>query len=176
MAKLTGPLKAQDILVLLRLLVWKSNVPWRYAEVARELGMGASEVHSAVKRAERVELWDPLTRRPNRATLIEFLVHGLRYVFPAQILGKGKGMPTAHSAEALKQQLIVEKSDNYVWPVRGASVEGTQISPLYSAAPRASKRSKELYELLALIDSLRVGKVRERELAAKELSRRINTA
>jgi hypothetical protein len=175
MAKLHGPLKAQDILVLLRLLLWNSKESWSYAKVAKELGMGASEVHSAIKRAERVDLIDPLTRRPNRASLTEFLVHGLRYAFPAEVLGKGKGMPTAHAVEALKHLLIVEESDNYVWPMRGASVEGVQISPLYPAAPKAAKGSKELYELLALIDAIRVGRVRERELAVKELTKRINS-
>ena len=136
--------------------------------------MGASEVHSAVRRAERVGLLDPLTRRPNRVSLTEFLIHGLRYVFPADVLGKGKGMPTAHS-EVLQHGLVIEKTDNYVWPSRGASVEGVQISPLYPAVPRAARRSRELYDLLALIDAIRIGKVRERDLAAKELSRRISS-
>ena len=84
-------------------------------------------------------------------------------------------MPTSHSAEVLQQSLVIEKGDNYVWPSRGASIEGVQISPLYPAVPRAAKRSRELYELLALIDAIRIGKVRERELAAKEISKRINS-
>lgn len=176
MSKLNGPLKAQDILVLLRLLIWENNKAWSYAKLAKELGMGASEVHSSIKRAERVDLIDPLTRRPKRDSLLEFLVHGLRYVFPAEILGRGKGMPTAHFVDALKNQLIIEKGDNYVWPVRGATLEGIQITPLYAAAPKAAKRSKDLHELLALVDAIRVGKARERELAVKELTKRIDAA
>jgi hypothetical protein len=55
---------------------------------------------------------------------------------------------------------------------RGVS-GGQSIEPLYRTVPWAARRDRSLYELLALIDGLRVGKARERSLTEKELRRRI---
>jgi hypothetical protein len=40
---------------------------------------------------------------------------------------------------------------------------------MHKAAPKAARKDPVLYELLALIDALRDGRVRERQLAQKEL-------
>ena len=39
--------------------------------------------------------------------------------------------------------------------------------------PEAVEEDPQLYEMLAIVDGLRVGKVRERELAAEELRKRL---
>ena len=65
-------------------------------------------------------------------------------------------------------------SDNkYVWPHLKGTVKGESIEPLYEKAPDAALVDPKLYEMLALIDSLRVGKVREQEIAKEELKKRI---
>ena len=53
------------------------------------------------------------------------------------------------------------------------TVKGETIDPLYDKAPDAAIADSKLYEMLALIDSLRVGKVREQEIAKEELKKRI---
>ena len=40
----------------------------------------------------------------------------------------------------------------------------------------ASLKDKELYELLTLVDAIRVGRIREKEIAKKELEKRILNA
>ena len=47
---------------------------------------------------------------------------------------------------------------------------------LCSSVPGAARSSPKLYELLALIDTLRVGRARERKLAEEELKRRLDYA
>ena len=52
-------------------------------------------------------------------------------------------------------------------------MRGLAITPLYKGLPKACQKDEQLYKLLASIDILRVGKVRERELALKELTKEI---
>ena len=60
-----------------------------------------------------------------------------------------------------------------VWPSADGTVRGLAFSPLYRSAPQAAGRDEILYELLALVDALRAGRARERELAGKEIERRL---
>jgi hypothetical protein len=53
-----------------------------------------------------------------------------------------------------------------VWPFPEGEHRGVTLEPLYKSAP-AALRDPFLYELLALIDALREGRVRERKLAER---------
>ena len=60
-----------------------------------------------------------------------------------------------------------------MWPSASGQVRGQSIQPLYPSVVEAAKKDEKLYQLLALADVLRVGKVREKNLALKELKQRI---
>ena len=60
-----------------------------------------------------------------------------------------------------------------VWPFEQGSKRGYAFLPLYKKAPQAALKDHELYQLLALVDALRDGSARERELAKRELSSRL---
>jgi hypothetical protein len=62
-----------------------------------------------------------------------------------------------------------------VWPSPDGPVRGAAFEPLYPSVPEAAKRDSCLYELLALIDAIRDGRVRERKLAEKELVTRLRS-
>ena len=68
---------------------------------------------------------------------------------------------------------MVNDRDVYVWAFGQGKVKGQEIKPLYRSVPEAVKDDPKLYELLCLIDALRVGKVREQELAAEELRKKL---
>jgi len=155
-------MKGQD--VLLKLLA-SAGQPWTYPQLAHALGMSASEVHAAVKRCTLAGLFNPHTRQPQRQALQEFLIHGLQYVFPAQPGPLVQGLPTAHGAPPLNQRLRFDIHEVPVMPLAGGSTRGPEIRPLYRSAPLAASRDPQLYELLALEDALRSGRVRERKLA-----------
>jgi len=56
-------------------------------------------------------------------------------------------------------------------------MRGQEIEPLYpSIATIDFKKAPELYELLALVDAIRVGRARERNLAVEELNKRFKVA
>ena len=106
-------LKPQDVVAILKVHSWqKAN--WTYSTLAQSLGMSASEVHGALSRCEAAGLYDGEKWRIGKQALLEFLVHGLRYVFYAQPGPLSRGLPTAHSAKPLKSKLVTSPSEVYV--------------------------------------------------------------
>lgn len=182
-------MKPQDVLVLLKLIVWKATfVPppsamrgarsragssWRQLDLASELGLSQAEVTHSLNRSRVARLIDADKREPMRLALYDFLLHGLQYVFPVEPGGIVRGMPTAHSAPPLST-MIPEQEERYVWPNEQGEVRGQAITPLYPTVPEAARRDPKLYELLALLDALRVGRAREVRLARDELKKRIS--
>ena len=164
-------LKPQDIVVLLKVHNLKQQ--WTYSQISQSLGMSSSEVHAALKRCEISGLYQGASRKVFIQALSEFLIHGLKYVFPSPPGAMVRGIPTAHSAEPLKSMLMVNPDDVYVWAFPYGEVKGQEIKPLYRCVPEAVKEDDQLYELLCLVDGLRVGRVREQKLAADELVKRL---
>ena len=83
-----------------------------------------------------------------------------------------RGIPTAHSAPPLSS-VIQSDTDAYAWPDDEGTIRGEMIEPLYPRIPKAAKADHAFYELLALVDAIRVGKSREYKIAADELQKRI---
>ena len=99
----------------------------------------------------------------NRQALLEFLVHGVRYVFPAILGAETQGIASAAGAPGLVGKLPAAAA--VVWPAAEGKARGLGLLPLYGAAPRAALKDGQLYRALALVDVLRLGQVRERHLA-----------
>lgn len=167
-------LKPQDIVVLLKLGIYKSSRP-AIAQIANELGMSSSEVHAAMKRARASGLLhgNEMQDRPNASSLEEFLVHGLKYAFPAERGGMTRGVPTSYAAEPLSHLISPGSEPIPVWPCAEGKSRGIALTPLYKSVPAAALRDPKLYEQLALVDALRDGRARERKLAQMELAKRL---
>jgi DNA-binding Lrp family transcriptional regulator len=164
-------MKPQDIVVLLKLVAAPRD--WTFNALALELGMSPSEVHAAVSRMAAAGLLDAATRQPRRPALLEFLTHGVQYVFPPERGGITRGLPTAHAAPPLAARMAAGGDPVPVWPDAEGEVRGEAFQPLYRSVPQAARRDPALYELLALVDALRGGRARERKLAREELARRV---
>jgi len=166
-------LQPVDVLVCLKLALQGKHHEEKqsYAELERELFVGSSSIHRAVERAADAGLITS-GRTVNKAALLEFVLYGLRYAFYVKPGALTRGMPTAHAAPPLTQ-LIAPANDVPVWPDSEGTVRGYEVTPLHKAVPEAAKRDLELYELLALVDALRIGRARERKLAQAELTRRL---
>ena len=167
-------LKPQDLLVVLKL--WSGrDQDWTYPTLAEDLGMSMSEVHGAIRRAALSGLLPEAkaNARPLSGALQEFLVHGVKYAFPPERGELTRGIPTAHAAPPLEGLLAATTDPPPVWPHPKGKVRGTTFVPLYPAAPGAALADPGLYELLALVDAIRGGRARERNLAEKELEARL---
>ncbi len=140
--------------------------------------MSSSEVHAAVKRAQASRLLHgpELGERPNRSAIEEFLIHGLKYAFPAERGELTRGVPTSYAAEPLRQVIALGDEPPPVWPYATGSQRGISFEPLYKQAAKAALRDPALYELLALADALRDGRARERKLAEEMMVGRLRSA
>ena len=96
---------------------------------------------------------------------------GLRFVYPEHPGALVRGVATAHSAPPLNKIIVSEEP--YVWPYGLGNVRGQAITPLHAKVPEAAMKDETFYILMALVDVLRVGRVREKELAIQELKQRI---
>ena len=165
-------LKPQDIVILLK-LVTIGERPWSFSSLANELGMSPSEVHGGIGRATTARLFDPHRRVPIIRALLELLVHGVKYIFPPEKGELTRGLPTSYAAPPLDSLLVQSDEPPPVWPTPEGKVRGFQFSPLYRSVPKAVANDQALYELLALVDAIRDGRARERELAVNELTKRL---
>ena len=148
-------MKTQDIVVLLKKLTPQGKVLSANG-LAVSLGMSASTVSECLERCKKAQLVDRNKKRVNTLALQEFLVHGIQYVFPAETGRVGRGIPTYISASPIKEQ-ISNSSESYVWHDVKGSARGQQIQPLYNTIPQAVQEDNELYQLLVIVDTLRMG-------------------
>ena len=169
-------LKPQDIVVLLKLCGYMSGGRPSYSVMASELEMSASEVHSAVKRLCQSQLIHgaEMNEKPNLTAVEEFLIHGVKYAFPAERGSLTRGMPTSYAAEPLCRLISAGAEPVPVWADPEGKTRGIELVPLYKTVPAAARRDPKLYERLALIDALRDGRARERNLAEHELKKSLN--
>ncbi|KKK57164.1 hypothetical protein LCGC14_3057240, partial [marine sediment metagenome] len=119
-------------------------------------------------------LIDHKKRNIHSNSLNEFLVYGLKYVFPAEPGAVVKGIPTAHSANPIKEH--ISSNAIYVWSHEHGNAIGQAIEPLYSTVPATVQEDAKFYELMVIIDTIRVGRVREIKIAIEELHKRIINA
>jgi len=137
--------------------------------------MSPSQVHSAVKRSLAASLAVHKNEEivPNIRNMEEFLIHGLKYVFLPERGEMTRGMPTGYAAPPLGDLFISSNEPPPVWPDPEGEVRGIAFSPLYKSAPKAARADPKLYELLVLVDGIRAGRARERDMASKELRARL---
>jgi len=145
--------------------------------LAQSTGISKSQVNISLQRSIESGLarLDRKTQVPraNIKALYEFVVYGLRYVFPVKAGAVTRGISTALSAPVLQTDLHSVGDLPPVWPDANGNTKGQSIEPLFKSVGCAVQLDAELYALLALVDAIRIGQPRERNLAIKELGRRL---
>ncbi len=171
-------LKPQDLLVVLKRAVHPQR-SWTYASLGEALQMSASQVHRSVQRCLTAGLATSSARgewQAVRAALLEFAVHGVRYAFPATLGAVRRGVPTSFGTAPLSEHISSAPGEAPVWAHPDGIAKGPSLSPLCRNAPGAALADPFLHAVLALVDALRSGRVRERTLAAKLLDQRLQAA
>jgi len=161
-------MRPQDVVILLKILTIKEP-NWQYRDLASSLSISVSEISESLNRSHMAGLVDEKRRRVHRRCLMEFIEHGLHYVFPQAPGSMVTGIPTAHSHNFYAERFASELQ--YVWPADDGNLRGLSIHPLYKSVVKAVKQDEELYKMLAGIDIIRVGRVREMKLAIAELKK-----
>ena len=170
-------LKPQDVIVALKLCCYQGPRP-PISVIGNDLSVSPSEVHAALARLQRAGLVHgrEMQNKPNTSALEEFLLHGVKYAFPAEHGQVTRGVPTSYAAEPLKSEIPAGRELPPVWPWSQGKTRGIALEPLYRTVPVAALRDPQLYEYLALVDAIRDGRARERKLAERELVKRLRSA
>ena len=170
-------LRPLDIVVLLKLSLAQDGRP-PYLQMANELHLYPSEVYASIKRARASQLVQGIAMkdRLNRSALIEFLQHGIRYAFPAEKGALTRGVPTSYAAPPLNRSIAAGSDPPPVWPYEDGPKRGYSFAPLHKNVAKAALEDPRLYELLAMVDAIRDGRARERELASRELGKRLEVS
>ena len=162
-------MRPQDVVVLLKKVSpagWDMNGK----QLSEALGISQAEISDSLERSKLSGLINASKNRVNTLALKDFLIYGLRYSFPIVPAGVVRGMPAAISASPIKER-IVNNGDSFVWPCSNGSSRGQAIQPLYPSVPLASEKDSDFYKLMVIADTLRFGRVREKDIATEELEK-----
>jgi hypothetical protein len=133
------------------------------AQLSERLRLSVGAVHGAARRLGDALLLMPGTRLPNKPNLKEFLLFGVQYAFYPVLGPDARGVPTAYSGPVMRDAFSA--GDEIVWPSSKGKVRGRTLVPLYPGAPLLQDGYPTVYAALTVIDSLRIGQLREREQA-----------
>lgn len=162
-----------DILILLKVAAHeKASV----RSIAVDLGLPPASVQKSLSRLQGSGLivGRGRARRVNRLAARDFLIHASKWIAPASPGAFVLGIPTAYSAEPMSSKLF-DGGEPVVIPVddeqlKEVAIKGRKVVPLHENVPRAVLRDPKLYKLVALVDALRMGRARDRRIAAEELT------
>lgn len=163
-------MRPQDLVILLKVITLGDTF-WHAKDLAQSLYISPSEISESLERSHYAGLIGHDKRRVNKLNLMDFLIHGMRYVFPAQPGILTRGIPTAHSHPYMKT--LIHSNQPYVWPSPDGKEMGQAIEPFYPNQIKAAMSDQHLYKLLALLDVIRVGRVREINFAENDLKKAI---
>ena len=106
----------------------------------------------------RFGILSPARRKVIRSALLEFLVHGLKYVFPIATGAISRGMPTGYAANPLKELFLSAEGEPVpVWPDPQGTVRGLAVEPLYKTVTSAAKKDHRLYDPQGTAEGVNLG-------------------
>lgn len=163
-------MRPHDVVILLKITTY-SDDNWLMKDLAYQLFISPSEITESLNRSVESGLISNNKKRIMKSSLLDFLVYGLKYVFPQKPGSVVRGIKTSHSALPLSN--IILSNEIYVWPYFDGDSKGFAIEPLHPNVPKACINDQKLYELLSLVDAIRIGNKREFNIAVNELTIRL---
>ena len=170
--------KAQDCLILIKLLA-NPNKVWSQRNLAHALQISLSEINTGIKRLIVAGLLrastDELNFVPILAAADEFLVHAIKYNFPVKLGAVTRGIPTSTGAPIFKDKIALGNDLVPVWPDARGEHKGVALEPIHPSVTKALyiEPDELFYELLVLVDAIRQGRPRERNLAIQLLKEKL---
>lgn len=182
-----GIMKSEDIGLLLKFISLQNSEEESASEDAtlqyttraleQSTGISRSQISRAIKRCYDVRLAKPDRNlgipRTNRRAIYGFVISGIKYVFPAKANEITRGTATAFAAPVLKGRIMSAGDFFPVWPDAMGEEKGQAVEPLFKTASYAAKQDLEFYDLLALVDAIRLGLPRETQLASELLAQKM---
>jgi hypothetical protein len=149
------------------------------------LCMSASEVNAGIKRLVLSELLGPVFTDDPKNNIIflpvksaceECLISGVKYFIPVELGAYTRGIATSYAAPIFEKHIMLGDDPIPVWPYGEGDKRGLALEPLYRSVPHSLAQYPDqlFYELLVLIDAIRIGRARERNIAIKLLKERFH--
>ena len=146
--------------------------PWTYESLGALLDMSPSRIFESLEKLSVSALYHGkgLKGRVDKGALLQFILHGARYAFPAIKGGISRGIPTASSSFLFDGKDLIEHTEQrpdyaYVWPSPKGNARGTSIVPLCHQVVSSHAKNVQLNMALVHFDVLRVEGSRERKVA-----------
>ena len=172
-------LKAQDIVILLKLLANADHLNWPQHQLATHLCLSPSAINASLVRLNKSGLLQFGIDHKRYQLVIpaceELLIYGIKYFFPAELGEHTSGIATSYAAPVFKGKIVLGQEAIPVWPAAEGKERGIGLEPLYHCVPASLIRypDQSFYDLLALVDALRSGRARERNMAMELLKERL---
>lgn len=173
-------LKSQDCIILIKLLA-NPSIQWSQRQLSKALSISLAEINGGIKRLNEAGL----LRKdkdgsffPNINASEEFLISSIKFIFPAKLGEYTRGMPTSIAAPIFHEKIAMGNDPMPVWPDALGEKKGVALEPLYHTIPKALRENPDqsFYEFLVLIDAIRSGRPRERNLAIMLLKEKLQHA
>ncbi len=146
--------------------------PVTVRELASRLDMPLASLHRSLATLRKARVYFPERGVVAKTLAYEILTSGMKFMFPPEYLGEGVGVPTAWSARPMRDE-IAGAETVYVWPHPQGDARGVLLKPIDPSVPALAMRRPELGELLALGDAMRIGGVRDRDVASELIAKRL---
>ena len=162
-----------DLFVLLGLLRPALASDWSVRSLAAELELPQAAIQRSLARLGETPVYDRRRRRVNRTAAEELLTRAVPYIAPGKLGALTRGVPTAWAAPPLTEQIASNELPP-VWPDPRGRTRGLEVAPLHDAALAVARSDPWLYEMLSLVDGVRIGDARVRGVAADLLQARLS--
>lgn len=137
--------------------------------------MSVGGVHQAVRKGVQAGLLASDSHEVIPHAVEEWFLHGIRFFVPLVRGGRGRGMPTGLSAPPFTEWFPEHSEDVWVWPDAEGTLRGDLIQPVFSSVPFAARQDADLYAWLVVLDVIRGGRARERNLATQWVKERLSS-
>lgn len=172
-------LKPQDIVVLVKLLAQTDCLNWPQHRLAAHLCLSVSAINASLMRLSKSGLihlgLNENKYQPVMAADLEVLVCGVKYFFPAEVGALTLGIATSYAAPIFEKKIMLGEDPIPVWPTEEGDQRGIGLKPLYHCIPNSLLRypDQNFYDLLALVDAVRQGRAREKNIAINLLKEKL---
>lgn len=149
------------------------NYAYTTRNLQAETGIGKTQISESLRRCIDIGLAKKDRQfgvpRANKKALFEFIVSGIKYVFPTKLGEVTRGIATSFAAPILQGDIISSGEFIPVWPDARGTSKGQAVEPLFKTVTLAIRKDPNMYVMLALIDSIRLGNARESNIAKDKL-------
>lgn len=164
---------ASDIIIKASIPLLFSADKYTLKSLEASTGISKSQISLSLKRCIEVRLLFMDSGKPlvNKRALFDIIKYAIPYVFPIEKTASTKGIPISFASPFLYHKIMATKQMPLVWPDPKGFILGDGIIPINKAVPHAVKRDPLLYEILVLIESVRMNSPREKKIALDTLEK-----